>query len=201
MILWPCPLAGGQLTVTVPSGLAVAVTLVGGSGTSDVGMTGLAVRLRPAPLLFTAYTLNLYCCPFVSPVMSSERWLAPTSCFCPSPSTTYFRIAAPLGGAGPHTTCALALPAVAATVRGEPGGPTGGFDGGGGGGSGGGSPPTTLLANLSTVLTTLWSSTTLAVEPPGALTKSRPSRTSSSSGWPPVGNANEPVGLPCLSST
>src|SRR5262245_23695862 len=125
--LWPCPLAGGQVTVTVPSPFSVAVTLTGGSGTSEVGMTGLAARLGPAPLPLTAYTVNLYEVPLVRPVTSSARWFAPTSWTWPSPSTTYLMIAEPLGAAGPQVMRACALPAEAATWGGGPGGPTAGL--------------------------------------------------------------------------
>src|SRR5690606_47196 len=55
----PCPFASGQVTVTLPSGLAVAVTEVGGSGTSRVGVTGLDLALGPAPILFSACTVNV----------------------------------------------------------------------------------------------------------------------------------------------
>ena len=58
VIARPCPFAAGQVTVTVPSGLAVAVTDAGGSGTSEVGMTGGAYARALAPCALTAYTLN-----------------------------------------------------------------------------------------------------------------------------------------------
>ncbi len=57
-ILRPCPLAGGQVTTTLPSGFSVAVTDAGGSGTSRVGFTGLLVPFGPAPFLLTACTVN-----------------------------------------------------------------------------------------------------------------------------------------------
>src|SRR6188472_2661256 len=98
--------------------------------------------------------------------MSIARWLAPTSCCLPSPSITYFVTALPLAGAAVHVTRADALPGVAVTRGGAPGGPTGGFAGGGGGGTGGASPPTTSLLYLSTTCTWCFWSTTRAVDPP-----------------------------------
>ena len=77
-----------QEMVTVPLGFSLAEMVSGGSGTAEVGITGLAARLGPAPFALTAYTVNVYCCPLVSPAMSSARWLAPTWWVCPSPSTT-----------------------------------------------------------------------------------------------------------------
>jgi hypothetical protein len=47
-------LAAGHVTVTVPSGLAVAATLTGASGTCDVGVTGLAAFFGPLPFALTA---------------------------------------------------------------------------------------------------------------------------------------------------
>src|SRR5436190_10386590 len=117
--------------------------------------------------------------------MSSARWVPPTSCGLPSPSTTYLVIAEPFGLAGPQVTCALALPAVAVTRVGALGGPTGGGAGGGGfGGGGGGSPPRMLLAYLSTDLTRPWLSTTRALEEVGALMNRWPPRSITSS-FPP----------------
>ena len=55
----PWPLAAGQVTSTVPSGLAVAVTDVGASGTSAVGVTGGLFAFGPAPIALTACTVNV----------------------------------------------------------------------------------------------------------------------------------------------
>jgi hypothetical protein len=52
--LRPRPSAAGQVTSTVPFGLAVAVTDFGAPGTSAVGITGGLVALGPAPILLTA---------------------------------------------------------------------------------------------------------------------------------------------------
>src|SRR5689334_3670096 len=93
----PSPFAAGQLTTTVPSGLAVAVAAAGGSGTSAVGRTGLLRRGGPAPLALTACISNVYVSPLVRPVTFSARWLAPTVIVRPAPATTYRVIAAPLG--------------------------------------------------------------------------------------------------------
>src|SRR6266542_82999 len=200
-ILWPCPLATGQVTVTVPSPFSAAVTATGGSGTSEVGTTGLAASLGPAPLPLTAYTVNRYCWPLVSSGTSKERWSAPTLWTLPSPSMTYMRMSEPLGAAGPQVIRACALPAEAVTLVGAPGGPTAGFVGGGGGGLGGGSAPSTLLAYLSTTLTRWRSSTTRAPEELGALMNRWFSRTSSSSGPPAFGMVMVLASLPAESRT
>src|SRR5690606_7600245 len=161
----------------------LAVTLSGGSGTSAVRTTGLLVRAGPAPLAFTACTEKREVLPLVSPVISRERWLAPTARVRPAPCTTYRRIGAPSGAAGPQLTRARASPAEAVTLRGALGLLTAGFFGGGGGGGVcGGSPPRMSLAYLSTGRTVWCSSTTRAVEEFGALMKRRFSRTSNSSG-------------------
>jgi hypothetical protein len=162
-------LPAGHFTSTVPSGLASAVTLAGGSGTSEVGTTGLLCLAGPSPLALTACTENRYSCPLTRPVIFTERWLAPTSMVLPSPSTTYLVMSAPLGLAARQPTVTSALPPVAMTWRGAPGLPTGGSFFTGGGGGGGGSPPSTSSAYLSTVRTWCLSSTTVAVCELGAL--------------------------------
>src|SRR5437762_9703342 len=188
--------------VTVPSGLAAAVTVAGGSGTAEDGTTGLDAFFGPEPLALTAYTVKTYCFPLVSPPMSSARWLAPTSWVCPSPSTTYLVIADPFGLAAPHVRCTEPLPAVATTFVGALGGPTvGGFCGGGGGGVGGGSPPRLVLAYLSTTLTRPLSSTTRALDEFGALMNRCSPRTSSSSLPPAFGMTIVSASLPSPSST
>src|SRR5690349_25083760 len=96
MIFRPKPLAAGHLTVTVPSGLAVAVTDAGAAGTSAVGVTGGVLALGPAPTEFTACTVNLYALPLVRFLMITDRWFAPTVTVWPPPATTYFAMAAPL---------------------------------------------------------------------------------------------------------
>src|SRR5439155_13133080 len=102
----------GQLTLTVPSGLATAVTLAGASGTSEVGMTGLEFFFGPSPSAFTACTANVYVWPLVRPVMSMARWV-PTVIGWRPPSTTYLVITEPLSGAGLQTRWTVVLPAVA----------------------------------------------------------------------------------------
>src|SRR5205085_4178967 len=103
---------------------------------------------------------------------------------------------------GPQVTRAEALPAVAATRVGAPGGPTvGGFCGGGGGGFGGGSPPRMLLAYLSTTFTRPRSSTTRALLELGALMNRCSPRTCSSSLPPAFGMTMVSASLPLLSST
>jgi len=196
-------LAAGHVTVTVPSLFAVAVTVSGASGTADVGTTGLDAFFGPDPLALTAYTVNTYCWPLVSPVMSSARWVLPTSRGgLPSPSTTYLVIGAPFGLAGPQVRCTVVLPAVATTLVGALGGPTGGgCFGGCGGGLGGGSPPRMLLAYLSTTLTWPLSSTTRALDEFGALTKRWLPRTLSSSLPPALGIVIVSTSLPSLSRT
>src|SRR4051794_34465602 len=150
-ILRPCPSAAGQLTTTVPSGLATADAAPGGSGTSDVGLTALLVRAGPSPLALTACTSNVYVSPLVRPVTSTERWPAPTVNVRPAPTTTYRLIAAPFADAACQVTRASVLPAAARTLRGGPGLLTTclcGFGGGGVGGATGGAPPRGVAGGL-----------------------------------------------------
>src|SRR5256714_14221633 len=88
--------------------------------------------------------------------MSSAPWrlpLTPTVRVWPSPSTTYLVIGDPLSVVGPQVRCTVVLPAVAMTLAGALGGPTGGGAFGGcGGGGGGGSPPPVFFGGFFAAL-------------------------------------------------
>jgi hypothetical protein len=114
-----------QLTVTLPSGLAVAATAAGAPGAS-AGVTPLdAADAAPVPITLVAVTVNVYDVPRVSPVTVADAVVEVTPVQPPHAGdgiTVYPVIADPLaaGAVQVRLTVPLLL-AVALTAVGAPG--------------------------------------------------------------------------------